>query len=969
MSRCVVLLLVTLLYFSDVLSGQELSFQENKGQISDQYFKPRPDVLFSGNSNGLVFHLRKTGISYQMCKVEQWKVVEKNNAPVHHLNKIPDSIPNKTVNHRLDINWLNANQNSVVLKNKACGGYSNFYNAVCPNGVSKVRNYKEVVYKELYSGIDLKWCEKNGNLKYEFIVSPHADFKTIAMQVNGADAIELSKDGELVIKTPVGKIVEQCPFVTQRGKKMNARWKLNKNLLSFEIDNVDPNAELVIDPLIRYWGTYFGQSGRDAFWNGRSDNDGNIYCAGNTDASTNIATIGAFQTVYGGNSLANWWGDALLVKFDKNGNRIWCTYYGGDRSEFAYNCAVNSTGNSIVLVGLTSSSVSGVVATAGCHQPNWGGGAAWQSDGFCVVFDSIGSRQWGTYYGGSKDEYIIGVSYDKLDNIYFTGLTYSSNNISTAASHQMAFGGIYDAFLCKLNSMGVRQWATYFGGNKEDYPDACAVDNLGNVIFTGASLSSFGIASPGCHQSIYGGGTSTGDGIVAKFDANGTRLWATYYGGLGDDWTQGCAVDSIGNFYISGSTTFGTPGVISTPGVHQSAYGGGTRDAFLLKLNSSGQRQWCTFYGGTGVDEAGYCAISENKYVYIVGITNSSGSIATPCTYQQAFAGGTRDAFLAKIDENGKRLWGTYYGGVGYEDYISCTVDLSKNVFLIGEIQGSNSTVLSSPGSFQENYGGGAVDGFIAKFNGCEPPSYSDLANKTSVCVGDTISLNCTAGCGIGWYQDSLTGPPIATTSFVLVTPTVSTMYFLKDSTCGFNITTTIPVTVTPFPQLALSVSDSISCRKSAVTLTASGAMTYSWTVGTALTCSACPMPVVSPTETTQYCVDAANLACVTSSCIDVFVDLKVNHNSSLPNAFTPNGDGVNDKFCLQGWDACNKEFNITIFNRWGEKVFESNDPSFCWDGVYKGQLLSSDVFVYSVTATYKDNSQEVKKGNITLIR
>ncbi len=789
------------------------------------------------------------------------------------------------------------------------------------------------------------------------------------LEINGANEIFINKEGELVVKTPLGDITEQCPVVTQQGKKLNARWKINKNRVSFEIDNIDPKKELIIDPLIRYWGSYFGRPGRDVLWNGHCDQNGNVYCAGNTDAATGIATVGAFQTLYGGNTPSNWYGDAVLVKFDKNGYRIWCTYYGGAGSDAVYNCAVNASGNSIVMVGITSTTVNGVITTPGCHQPTWAGGAAWQSDGMCVMFDSLGIRQWGTYYGGSKDEYIIGVCFDQANNIYFTGLTVSPNNISTAGSHQASYGGgPYDAFLCKFDSLGARQWATYYGGNKEDWPDACAVDNSGNVIFTGSSLSSFAIASPGCHQASYGGGTATGDGIVVKFAPDGTRIWGTYYGGSGDDWTQGCVVDASENVYISGTSTFGTPGVISTPGVHQSTFGGGTRDAFLLKMNSSGQRLWCTFYGGTGVDEAGYCAISENKYIYIAGITNSSGSIATPCTYQQTFGGGTRDAFLAKIDDNGARLWGTYYGGGGYEDYISCTVDLSKNVFLIGEINGSSSNVLSSPGSFQEDYGGGAVDGFIAKFNGCEPPLYSDLANKTSICIGDTIILNSTTGCGTAWYEDSLTGPPIASGS-IMVTPTMNVTYFLKDSTCGYNLTTPIPVTVTAYPEVAVSVSDSISCRNSAITLTASGAMSYIWTIGTALSCSGCAMPAVSPTVTTDYCVDGANLSCVTSTCITVFVDLNVDHNSSLPNAFTPNNDGVNDKFCLQGWDACLLKFEIHIYDRWGEKVFESGDANFCWDGIYKGQLLSSDVYIYSLTATFKNDVVETKKGNITLIR
>lgn len=90
--------------------------------------------------------------------------------------------------------------------------------------------------------------------------------------------------------------------------------------------------------------------------------------------------------------------------------------------------------------------------------------------------------------------------------------------------------------------------------------------------------------------------------------------------------------------------------------------------------------------------------------------------------------------------------------------------------------------------------------------------------------------------------------------------------------------------------------------------------------------------------------------------------------NYSIPNAFSPNGDGKNDEFCLQGWSACPSVFSVMIFDRWGERVFESADPDFCWDGVYKGQKLNADVFVY-VIRSETEKKVVNKKGNIALIR
>ncbi|MFY9309532.1 MAG: gliding motility-associated C-terminal domain-containing protein [Bacteroidia bacterium] len=108
----------------------------------------------------------------------------------------------------------------------------------------------------------------------------------------------------------------------------------------------------------------------------------------------------------------------------------------------------------------------------------------------------------------------------------------------------------------------------------------------------------------------------------------------------------------------------------------------------------------------------------------------------------------------------------------------------------------------------------------------------------------------------------------------------------------------------------------------------------------------------------------------------DVFVGKCANSTTSdtintitLPNAFSPNNDGHNDLFILQGWKKRITEFSIIIYNRWGEKVFESDDPERGWDGTYNGKLMDAGVFVYYINATLINGEKIIKKGNISLIR
>ncbi len=117
-------------------------------------------------------------------------------------------------------------------------------------------------------------------------------------------------------------------------------------------------------------------------------------------------------------------------------------------------------------------------------------------------------------------------------------------------------------------------------------------------------------------------------------------------------------------------------------------------------------------------------------------------------------------------------------------------------------------------------------------------------------------------------------------------------------------------------------------------------------------------------------CCDASGyyIDDVSVQCCDCDTTQQIASNYEVPNAFSPNNDGHNDVFQLQGWKNVTK-FTIIIYDRWGEKVFESNDPEIGWDGIYKGKLMEPGVYVYYISATVISGEKIIKKGNISLIR
>jgi len=327
-----------------------------------------------------------------------------------------------------------------------------------------------------------------------------------------------------------------------------------------------------------------------------------------------------------------------------------------------------------------------------------------------LVIDPIPGRIWATYYGGSGYDQ---TTYIKIRNgyLYMNGFTNSLNNIATTGSFMSTYGGgSWDCFLGKLNSAGQPVWMTYFGGPGSDQTGAISLDSWGHIYMSGYTSSDTNIATPGAFLTTYSG---IHDAFLAKFDSNGQRIWATYYG-AGDELANGCATDNDGNVYISGITNSTTG--IATSGSHQPVYGG-DEDDFLVKFDSSGQRLWGTYYGGSFVDDGCLCATDGSGNIYLSGQTGSGNNISTPGSHQPIIGSGPgnslRDGFLVKFDSNGVRQWGTYYGGTGDDDVGSLLVQDNGTIYFTGSTGSPNN--ISTAGSFQPVFIG-PDDAYFAKF-------------------------------------------------------------------------------------------------------------------------------------------------------------------------------------------------------------------------------------------------------------
>ena len=358
---------------------------------------------------------------------------------------------------------------------------------------------------------------------------------------------------------------------------------------------------------------------------------------------------------------------------------------------------------------------------------------------------------WSTYVGGSGEDWGTGVAVDGAGNALVTGWT-TSTDFSGANN---SYHGDYDVFVAKISSSGTLLWATYVGGSGIDYSYGIAVDSQGNALVTGITGSS---DFSGANNSYQG----TWDTFVAKVTSTGTLAWATYLGGDGGN---GIAVDSAGNALVTGYVYYRELFPVAT-----NTFQGGTNDAFVAKVDSSGNFVWATYLGGSGNGQGYGIAVDSQGNALVTGSTTSTnfsaptiatsaapptpswprsiaaarwpgpptwaGAAATRATASpwtvratpslqgppvqptfrranNSFYGDEYDAFVAKVNSSGTPAWATYLGGKdgAQSDGQGIAVDSAGNALVTGWTDSTNFSDANN------SYRGG-TDAFVANVNG-----------------------------------------------------------------------------------------------------------------------------------------------------------------------------------------------------------------------------------------------------------
>ncbi|MCU0241376.1 MAG: SBBP repeat-containing protein [Vicinamibacteria bacterium] len=406
------------------------------------------------------------------------------------------------------------------------------------------------------------------------------------------------------------------------------------------------------------------------------------------------------------------------------------TFLGGSLTDEAMSIAVDAKGNAYIAGHTASTAFPG-----GSNPPGSG-------DAFVSKLDANGAGPaYTTYVGGTGYEIAMGIAVDAQGNAYITGVTTSSDFPVTANAPQRAVSGTdQDAFVAKLNSAGsALVYASYLGGNANDYGYSIDVDAVGSASVGGVTYSTNFPVTDNAYDKTCGtdgacdnGGTanSVSDAIFVRLNAAGTAwTYATYLGGEKSDVALGSAIDPAGNVYLAGTTVSSSFPV--TSGVVQGSCGsdgqcnsGGANplaDAFVVKFDPAGALAYSTYLGGSKQDYGFAVAADASGNAYLTGYTLSADFPTTEGAYDRkcgvdgyCTSSGYPDAFVAKLNPTATALsFSTFLGGSDEDSGTGVAVDSIRHVWVSGRTFSSD---FSMADAFQPTPGG-RWDGFVSEFS------------------------------------------------------------------------------------------------------------------------------------------------------------------------------------------------------------------------------------------------------------
>jgi hypothetical protein len=599
---------------------------------------------------------------------------------------------------------------------------------------SGLPSYRYVSLGEVWPGVEVKLKATQKTVEKLFYLHPKADPSKVRIELQGAKALKLSPEGEILIETGLGELKLSKPVAWQEkeGKKLPVQVSyklLGKQRYGFKVAKADPSLPIVIDPVLQ--STYLGGSQGDyAYALAIHPTTGEVYVAGGTYSPNFPYTFGGAQPSWhpgylydddiGTIPLA----DSFVARLNSTLTQILqATYLGGSGVDSASALVIHPSTGEIYVAGSTNST--DFPRTGGGAQATYGG---WEDAFVARLSADLTSLIQSTYLGGNHPDGTSALAISPSGEVYVAGWTDSTNFPHIGGGAQPTFGSYRDGFVARLSATLTSDLqSTYLGGSDWDEAHALAVHpSTGEVYVGGFTASTDFPRTAGGAQAIHGG---EWDGFVARLSADLTQnLQSTYLGGRWNDEAHALVIHpSTGEVYVAGETR-------STDFPHTAcgaqASNGGGADAFVARLNSSLTQNFQSTYLGRGWDDAAHALVihPSTGEVYVAGTTTATDFPHT-AGEAQSIGSDYSSAFVVRLSADlTSNPQSTYLGGSGVNSASALAIHPST-----GEVYVAGTTTATdfphTAGGAQASNAGGS-DAFVARLaadlaspeGGCQVP-------------------------------------------------------------------------------------------------------------------------------------------------------------------------------------------------------------------------------------------------------
>ena len=640
----------------------QINYIENKGQWNEK-------ILYKLELNEAALFLEENCVT--------WALTDPNSMAHSHAHHGFEGSSKKLFKeaHAYKVHFRGANKKPKIQAKNPELDYINYFIGNNPmNWASKVKQYKKVLYSEIYSGIDLLYYSYDKGVKYDFIVKPQGNYKNIVLEYEGVDNIEI-QDNKLVIFTSVNTVTELQPFAYQifDDEKIPIRceYNLKKNKLRFDFpDGFDNSRDLIIDPSLVF-STYTGSTGDNWGFTATWDYNDNVYSGGIVFDIGYPTNTGAYQINFAGGTApiagSSYYGDGCdigIIKYNEDGTqRLYATYLGGANGQEMPHSLIVTEENDLVIMGTTGSPDFPVSANA--FQPTFAGGDS-------VVYDNV------IGFNNGVDIFVTKLSEDGSQLLASTYIGGSGNDGLNFKPHFT-----YPDPVTNVNYVLMHGNDSLYYNYADGARGEVIVDSK-NYIYVGTNTFStdFPVGINPGYQTTSGGGQ---DGIVFKFNQDLSELiWSSYLGGNEDDAIFSIDLSPTEDVLVTGATV--SHNFPTTSAAYNTSHNGGSTDAFVSKFNSSGNILIASsYFGSSAFDNSYFVRSDRHGNIFITGQTKAP---ANDLIYNAPYNLPNSGQFITKFNSNLSSLvWSTRFGTGNGRPNISITafaVDVCDRVYLTG---------------------------------------------------------------------------------------------------------------------------------------------------------------------------------------------------------------------------------------------------------------------------------------------